>query len=145
MSISNQSAGFRPGVCLSTNRPINPFNGQVIYETDTGLLRIWNGSSWTSPKFDNPLGVVSGSTTRNIPFAMAVGSIYGGAVATTVSFPTGRFTVVPYLFTTNFDAPTYVVTLSNVTTNSFTWQNSVGGNSTLLWFAIQMTSSSAVG
>jgi hypothetical protein len=46
MAISNVSSGLRPGVCSSTTRPQAPFEGQFIYETDTDLVRVWNGSSW---------------------------------------------------------------------------------------------------
>lgn len=35
-----------PGVCTSTTRPTNPFEGQMIYETDTDRMLVWNGSSW---------------------------------------------------------------------------------------------------
>jgi hypothetical protein len=46
MTISATSQGLRPGVCLSTSRPSTPFDGMMIYETDTNLVRIWNGTAW---------------------------------------------------------------------------------------------------
>jgi hypothetical protein len=46
MAISNNSTGLRPGVCTSTTRPTTPYEGQMIYETDTDMLGVWNGSSW---------------------------------------------------------------------------------------------------
>jgi hypothetical protein len=46
MSISSSATGLRPGVCTSTTRPTNPYTGQIIYETDTGYLRVWDGSAW---------------------------------------------------------------------------------------------------
>ena len=46
MAISNLSSGFRPGVCTSTTRPTAPYEGQMIYETDTNLLLVYNGSAW---------------------------------------------------------------------------------------------------
>lgn len=46
MAISNSASGFRPGVCTSTTRPQAPFDGQVIYETDTDRTLIWNNSAW---------------------------------------------------------------------------------------------------
>lgn len=46
MAINSLSTGFRPGVCTSSTRPTAPYEGQTIFETDTDLLRIWNGSAW---------------------------------------------------------------------------------------------------
>jgi len=46
MAISNNSTGLRPGVCTSSTRPTAPYEGQMIYETDTDMLGVWNGSSW---------------------------------------------------------------------------------------------------
>lgn len=46
MAISNAASGFRPGVCTSTTRPTSPFNGQVIYETDTKQTLVWQGAAW---------------------------------------------------------------------------------------------------
>lgn len=59
MTISNQSSGIRPGVCSSTTRPTAPFTGQIIYETDTGYLRVWDGSAWDylSQKQDDTVGI----------------------------------------------------------------------------------------
>jgi hypothetical protein len=33
-------------VCTSSTRPGSPYQGQVIYETNTGLVRVYNGSVW---------------------------------------------------------------------------------------------------
>ena len=46
MTVSNLSTGMRPGVCLSTSRPTVPYEGQMIYETDTDMVAIWNGTAW---------------------------------------------------------------------------------------------------
>lgn len=48
MTISATAQGLRPGVCTSTSRPSAPFDGQVIYETDTNTLAVYDGSGWVS-------------------------------------------------------------------------------------------------
>ena len=37
---------LRPGVCTSTSRPSAPFDGQLIYETDTDRIAVWDNGSW---------------------------------------------------------------------------------------------------
>jgi len=46
MTISATTRGLRPGVCTSSTRPASPFDGMVIYETDTNNSLVWDGSSW---------------------------------------------------------------------------------------------------
>lgn len=46
MAISNVGSNARPGVCTSTTRPTTPFEGQLIYETDTNRVLIWEGAAW---------------------------------------------------------------------------------------------------
>lgn len=33
-------------LCTSTTRPFTPYDGQVIYETDTNHVLTWNGTAW---------------------------------------------------------------------------------------------------
>ena len=54
------------GVCTSSTRPTSPFEGQMIYETDTDMVAIWNGSSWrylaaTTPTNGTVLQIVQAS------------------------------------------------------------------------------------
>jgi hypothetical protein len=62
-------------VCTSSTRPGSPFEGQSIYETDTDLVRSWNGTSWVSigPATPTPqypaleaYGVASGGTSSSV-------------------------------------------------------------------------------
>lgn len=46
MAINNLGTGLRPGVCTSLTRPTAPYEGQVIYETNTDKTLVWNGSAW---------------------------------------------------------------------------------------------------
>jgi hypothetical protein len=41
------------GPYTSTARPTNPYQGQLIYETDTGYVRIWDGTTWTIRGYKN--------------------------------------------------------------------------------------------
>lgn len=59
---------IQPGVCTSSTRPASPFEGQCIYETDTDMMAIWNGTAWryiaaTTPTNGTVLQVVEGTTT----------------------------------------------------------------------------------
>lgn len=47
MTISVTTRGVTNGACTSTTRPENPAVGQIIFETDTKLQRVWLGSSWS--------------------------------------------------------------------------------------------------
>ena len=49
MGISQQigaSSLIKPGVCTSTTRPASPYEGQMVYEKDTDMIAIWNGTAW---------------------------------------------------------------------------------------------------
>ena len=51
MGLSNYVPSSRvsqAGVCTSTTRPASPYEGQMIYETDTDEIRVWTGASWLS-------------------------------------------------------------------------------------------------
>ena len=68
MAINNLGTGLRPGVCTSLSRPTTPYEGQMVYLTDTDLLQIWNGSAWktlaaAAPAQGTVLQVVSNSTS----------------------------------------------------------------------------------
>jgi hypothetical protein len=60
------SAIAKPGVCTSSTRPASPYEGQVIYETDTDKTLVWNGSAWVflSTGTANPVGLeyITGGT-----------------------------------------------------------------------------------
>lgn len=46
MAISNNTTGLRPGVCTSSSRPTAPYEGQMIYETDTNRVLVYEGAAW---------------------------------------------------------------------------------------------------
>lgn len=46
MGISSIGNALAAGVCTSSTRPATPYEGQMIYETDTDMVAIYNGSAW---------------------------------------------------------------------------------------------------
>jgi hypothetical protein len=48
MSIQAARGKTYNGVCTSATRPESPYVGQMIYETDTNLLRVWLGGDWST-------------------------------------------------------------------------------------------------
>ena len=76
MGISNLSTGLRPGVCTSTTRPSTPFEGQMIYETDTDLTYIYGGSAWQQ--------VSGGTAVGNSGLVYITGGTQSGSTALNV-------------------------------------------------------------
>lgn len=110
MAISNNSTGLRPGVCTSTTRPTAPYEGQMIYETDTDLVYLWNGSAWVeviSALTKAPRGVIIFST-KTTPDT-------GSTLNTETTIATGTFTAVANrLYRMTYSEPELTVSASSV-------------------------------
>ena len=61
MPLSNYIPSSRinqPGVCTSATRPTAPYEGQVIYETDTNRVLVWDAAAWVIiADTDSPPGI----------------------------------------------------------------------------------------
>jgi hypothetical protein len=74
MGLSNylpSSRLIQPGVCTSSTRPASPFEGQAIYETDTDMMAIYNGTAWryiaaTTPTQGTVLQVVNATYSTQL-------------------------------------------------------------------------------
>lgn len=80
MAISNNSTGLRTGVCTSTTRPTAPYTGQLIFETDTFVLKYWNGSTWQGA-VSAPAGTVNTYAGATAPSGWLLA--YGQAISRT--------------------------------------------------------------
>lgn len=83
MGISNLSTGLRPGVCTSTTRPSTPFEGQMIYETDTNRVLVYEGAAWVMiADTDTPPGMelvkvqTIGTTVASVTVSSVFSSTY---------------------------------------------------------------------
>lgn len=67
MGLSNYIPSSRlaqSGVCTSSTRPASPFEGQMIFETDTHRVLIWDNAAWVMiADTDEPPGLQLISTT----------------------------------------------------------------------------------
>ena len=57
-SVVGAQSIIKPGVCTSSTRPAVPFEGQMIYETDTDKVLVYNGTAWY-PNWNTAWGLVS--------------------------------------------------------------------------------------
>jgi len=71
---------LKPGVCTSSTRPASPYTGQMIYETDTGAVSVWGGSSWNGVSKMKKVTrfTASGTFTPPTGVTYAIAHIVGG-------------------------------------------------------------------
>ena len=119
-SVIGSSSIMQPGVCTSSTRPASPYDGQVIYETDTDKTLVWNGTGWVflATSRANPVGfdlITSGSFTTS----------------TGVNLPTNTFTSTYVNYKLNIN-----ITANTNDSNPLLWRGRVSGtdNSTANYF-----------
>lgn len=101
MGISQQigaSSAIKAGVCTSSTRPASPYEGQMIYETDTDLVLVWSGSAWVetaSMLTKAPRGLVTSIVTRTASYILTTSQV---TQLTSASFTavTGRLYRITY-------------------------------------------------
>lgn len=128
MAISSNTTGLRPGVCTSTTRPTSPYEGQMIYETDTDYVQIWNGTAWkvistTTPYSGQPLKIYSNQAnlTQKI-YAATNDTINNISTYTTNPFATSYLLVtvgVAYEYNASTDGITFAVSINGTDQFSF--------------------------
>jgi len=95
-SVLGASSAIKPGVCTSTTRPSVPFEGQLIYETDTDRVAAYNGSAWVYTH-SSGLVLISSTTIGNAVASVTVSNafsetydnykiIISGGVASTATY-----------------------------------------------------------
>lgn len=137
MALSNYLPSSRinqPGVCTSTTRPVSPYEGQVIYETDTDRVLVWNNSAWVDPS----TGKAERSGLVKIVPSGATNGTVGANGDVTIGSAVSSITITG-CFTSEFD--NYLITLiGGLTSNSnidlrMTLRTSNGSTSTTGYYA----------
>lgn len=105
MGISNISSNLRPGICTSSTRPTTPYEGQVIYETDTNRTLVWDNSAWIGVAQSGGAGLV-----KMIPTVSGTGATVSSTGTITVASG-GNSVTISNCFTSSFDV--YDVIVSN--------------------------------
>jgi hypothetical protein len=116
MGISNISSNLRPGICTSSTRPTTPYEGQVIYETDTNRTLVWDNSAWVDPS--------TGQTQRSGLVKMKPNAVSTGATINTdgsVTFSGQVSYEIREVFTSSFD--NYRIIISNFMSGGTTTRN----------------------
>lgn len=96
MPISQQigsSSLAKPGVCTSATRPASPYEGQMIYETDTDRVLVWTGTAWY-PAWNRAWGKVTFNEV--ISNSAAITSEATQITADSFTFISGRLYKVTY-------------------------------------------------
>ena len=130
-SVVGAQSIVKPGVCTSSTRPASPYDGQVIYETDTNKTLAFNGSVWD---------ILSdmGAWATWTPTVTA-----GSGTFTTVS-GTGRYIQIGKIIMGTFSI---VITTNGTAAGDIRFTlpvNQVGGVNTQLGTAIEASSSGAM-
>lgn len=62
-SVLGAQSIVKPGVCTSATRPAVPYDGQVVYLTDTDQTIVWDGTQWTvlAPIAGNRNALINGA------------------------------------------------------------------------------------
>jgi hypothetical protein len=109
--VDSKLLGYR--ICTSSTRPNSPIEGQMIYETDTNIVRVWDSAKWVA--FHRPgeiieavssicdgstVNVTSGSyTVENVTTQLGMDSTYRDLTGSTIVYtPPAGATRVKYSF-----------------------------------------------
>ncbi len=141
--VVNDVIALSPGHLILTTTERNalsgPLTGMEIYNTTTGAFEAYNGSSWQI----------------NRPFAVAAGTSTSAAGATTVTYPSNRFSVTPILVFQEvkdgnyFVGAGFSVTAQSASAFTYVYADSYGGagqsGRVIHYHAFQMTATTAAG
>jgi hypothetical protein len=87
-SVVGAQSIVKPGVCTSSTRPASPYEGQMIYETDTDKVLVYNGSAWYA-NWNTAWGQVA-YASRSTAFTLSASSTDVTGLSATWTAVSGR-------------------------------------------------------
>jgi hypothetical protein len=108
-SVVGAQSIVKPGVCTSSTRPASPYDGQVIYETDTDKTLVWNGTGW-----------VFLSTSRANPGGLDL-------IKAETSFSAATQVICDSVFSSTYTSYKIIMRLTGTTGGAFELRLRVGG------------------
>lgn len=103
-SVVGAQSIVKPGVCTSSTRPASPYDGQVIYETDTDKIAVYDSTAWVYktptvfPKAGMVLNVASATKTDSQTFNTSTYSdVTGLSVSITPSATSSKVLVTAHV------------------------------------------------
>ena len=121
-SVLGASSVIKPGVCTSTTRPTVPYEGQLIYETDTDRVAAYNGSAWVYG-FTGGMSIIKPETSFSAATSVDVDSAFSSSF-------TNYKLVVNYTTTASGIRIRFRAGGSTVSTSTYNEQQMYGDNAT---------------
>lgn len=92
--------------CTSSTRPASPNTGNMIFETDTGQIRVWDGAAWDQIR----------QTTDTVANTLVSGTILQAQqrMDSTQQYATGDYATVVYCYITPIEANSRILIFANM-------------------------------
>lgn len=138
-SVIGASSVIKPGVVTSSTRPSSPFVGQLIFETDTNRLAVYNGSAWIT---QNGLQLITAQTIGSAVSSVVVSNVFsavydnylitvsGGVASTDNAFNLTLGSTATGYYSSGFNQSMTASTMNATNTNNGTSFTSVVYGST---------------
>jgi len=149
-SVMGAQSIIKPGVATSGTRPASPFNGQVLYETDTAKIVSWNGSAWVYTAASGLVLIKAqtiGSAVNSVPVTDVFSSTYEnylvtlnggvGSVPSTLKMTLGATTAGYYY---GVPLSTYAGVVTNAANSNVAFWNVGEGTTSALYISVNIQS-----
>ena len=109
--------------CTSSTRPGSPANGDVLFETDTKNVILWDGSAWVGYNYDS-IAVSPVSNTLSAVFDGATDKLDCGT--STSLMPTSGLTLSGWIKQTSGSGDNNLIQRQSVSTNGYSMRLNAG-------------------